>query len=140
MNDPAVIDEVLAMRTWAVVGATDVEWKPSCFVPAFLIDRGYDVVPVNPAHDTVLGRRCYPDLASLPAPPDVVDLFRRPEAVGAHVDEAIAVGARAVWLQSGIVDHAAAERARRAGLLVVMDTCPKIEIPRRRAVTAVRNT
>lgn len=132
MNDPAVIDAVLAMRSWAVVGMTDVPYKPSCFVPEFLIAHGYDVVPVNPAYDEVLGRRCHPDLASLPEPPDVVDLFRRADVVGVHVDEAIAVGARAVWLQSGIVDEAAAERARRAGLLVVMDTCPKVEIPRRR--------
>jgi predicted CoA-binding protein len=132
MNDPAVVEAVLAMRTWAVVGMTDVPYKASCFVPEYLLAHGYDVVPVNPAYEEILGRRCHPDLASLPEPPDVVDLFRRADVVGVHVDEAIDVGARAVWLQSGIVDDAAAERARRAGLLVVMDTCPKVEIPRRR--------
>jgi predicted CoA-binding protein len=111
-----------------------VPYKPSCFVPEFLVQHGYDVIPVNPTCESVHGRRCYPDLASLSEPPDVVDLFRRADVVGVHVDEAIDVGARAVWLQSGIVDHAAADRARRAGLLVVMDTCPKVEIPRRRFV------
>lgn len=140
MNDPAVIDAVLAMTRWAVVGMTDVPSKPSCFVPAFLLAHGYDVVPVNPAYDEIFGRRCHPDLASLPAPPDVVDLFRRSDAVGAHVDEAIEVGARAVWLQSGVVDEAAAERARRAGLLVVMDACPKVELPRRAGRRYVLNT
>ena len=88
------------------------------------------MIPVNPeAGDTLLGERCFP---SLPAGAgiEVVDLFRRSSAVGAHVDEAIAIGAKAVWMQPGVIDHAAAERARAAGLRVVMDRCPAIELPR----------
>ena len=91
--------------------------------------RGYRVIPVNPACDEVLGERCYP---VLPADEgiEVVDLFRRSSAVSAHVDEAIAIGAKAVWMQLGVIDHEAAERARAAGLRVVMNRCPAIELPR----------
>jgi predicted CoA-binding protein len=90
------------------------------------------VVPVNPNCDEVLGERCYPALADVPGVVDVevVDVFRRSEHAGRHVDEAIALGARAVWLQLGVIDHAAARRARDAGLQVVMDRCPAIELPR----------
>jgi predicted CoA-binding protein len=92
--------------------------------------NGHRVIPVNPDADEVLGERCYPALDAVPEQVDVVDLFRRSEAAGEHVDEAIAIGARAVWLQLGVIDHAAAERARSAGLHVVMDRCPAIELPR----------
>ena len=132
MDERETIERVLDLRRWAVVGATPDPWRPSCFVPEVLIAAGYDVVPVNPSYDEVLGRRCYPDLASVPGEVDVVDLFRRSEVVGRHVDEAIEVGAKAVWLQVGVIDHDAAERARAAGLLVVMDRCPKVELPRHR--------
>ena len=95
-------------------------------VAAFLQRRGKRVIPVNPnaAGTEILGETC---LATVPEAVDVVDIFRRSEAAGAHVDEAIAVGAKAVWLQLGVLDDAAAARARAAGLLVVMDRCPKIE-------------
>ena len=132
MDERETIERVLGLRRWAVVGATPDEWRPSCFVPAFLLDAGYDVVPVNPSYDEVLGRRCYPDLASVPGEIDVVDLFRRSDVVGPHVDEAIEAGAKAVWLQVGVIDRQAAGRARDAGLLVVMDRCPKVELPRLR--------
>jgi hypothetical protein len=87
---------------------------------------------VNPAADEILGVRCYPSLAAIPpdAGVEVVDVFRRSDQAGAHVDEAIALGARGVWLQLGVIDHAAAQRARDAGLQVVMDRCPAIELPR----------
>jgi predicted CoA-binding protein len=89
-----------------------------------------DVIPVNPAYAEVFGLHCYPDLASVPVAVDVVDIFRRADEAGVHVDEAIAIGARAVWMQLGVIDDAAAERARAAGLLVVMDRCPRIDYPR----------
>jgi len=97
-----------------------------------LQDRGFRVIPVNPHADEVLGQRCYPSIDAIPASErvDVVDIFRRADQAGAHVDEAIARGARAVWMQLGVIDEAAAERALDAGLEVVMDRCPAIELPR----------
>jgi predicted CoA-binding protein len=118
------------MRTWAVVGASPRPARDSNRIAALLKARGYRVIPVNPACDEVVGERAYPALADIPEPVDVVDVFRRSEHAGAHVDEAIAIGARAVWLQLGVIDAAAAERARAAGLEVVVDRCPAIEMPR----------
>jgi predicted CoA-binding protein len=116
-------------RTWAVVGCSPSPLRDSHRIAALLMRRGYRVIGVNPRCDEVLGERCHPVL-----PPDhgieVVDLFRRSEAVSAHVDEAIAIGAKAVWMQLGVIDHDAADRARAAGLRVVMNRCPAIEFPR----------
>jgi predicted CoA-binding protein len=92
--------------------------------------RGYRVIPVNPMATEILGERCYPSLGAVPEAVEVVDVFRRPSAAGGHVDEAVQIGARAVWMQLGVVDEAAAERGRAAGLRVVMDRCPAIELPR----------
>ena len=119
-------------RTWAVVGCSPDPRRDSHDVAAFLMGRGYRVIPVNPSctGTDILGQRCYPSLADIPEPVDVVDIFRRSDRAGAHVDEAVTVGARAVWMQLGVVDQAAAERGRAAGLDVVMDRCPKIELPR----------
>src|SRR5215213_4903927 len=117
-------------RTWAVVGCSPSPHRDSHGIAAMLMQEGHAVVPVNPDADEILGQRCYPSLEDVPGPVDVVDVFRRSEVAGAHVDEAIAVGARAVWLQLGVIDHAAARRAREAGLQVVMDRCPAIELPR----------
>jgi predicted CoA-binding protein len=119
-------------KTFAVVGCSSDPWRASHGVAAFLQDRGYRVIPVTPFEKEILGERCYPDLASIPESEgvEVADIFRRSDAAGAHVDEAIAVGLKAVWMQIGVIDHAAAERARAAGLDVVMDRCPKIEYPR----------
>jgi predicted CoA-binding protein len=96
-------------------------------VSAFLQDQGMRVVPVNPRAETVLGERGYAQLSDIDFPIDVVDIFRRSDQAGQHVDEAIAIGAKAVWLQLGVIDNDAAKRAADAGLDVIMDTCPKIE-------------
>src|SRR5215212_6729719 len=120
-------------RTWAVVGCSPSPHRDSHGVAALLMREGHDVVPVNPDADEVLGQRCYSTLDAVPDPVDVVDVFRRSDAAGRHVDEAIAIAARAVWLQLGVVDHLAAERAASAGLHVVMDRCPRIELPRLKA-------
>lgn len=116
-------------KTWAVVGCSPDQWRDSHDVARYLQARGYRVIPVNPACDELLGERCYATVGDIPEPVDVVDVFRRSELAGAHVDEAIAIGAKAVWLQLGVVDEVAAERARDAGLDVVMNRCPKIEVP-----------
>ncbi len=121
-------------RTFAVVGASPRAHRPSNGVIRVLLDNGYEVIPVTPDADEVLGMRTYPDLASIPddIEVDVVDIFRRSEFAGTHVDEAIAIGAPAVWMQLGVIDHAAADRAREAGLEVVMNRCPAIELRRPR--------
>lgn len=118
--------------TWAVVGCSADPSRDSHRIAGLLQRSGYRVVPVNPELDEVLGERCYPSLSEIPAEKgvEVVDLFRRSEAVASHVDEAIAIGAGAVWMQLGVVDESAAERARGAGLRVVMNRCPAIELPR----------
>jgi hypothetical protein len=92
--------------------------------------RGYTIIPVNPLATTILGERCYPTLGAIPGPVEVVDIFRRADLAGAHIDEAIEIGAQAVWMQLGVIDEAAAARGRAAGLRVVMDRCPAIELPR----------
>ena len=116
-------------RTWAVVGCSPSPLRDSQRIAALLKREGHRVIPVNPDVDEVIGERCYPTVADIPEPVDVVDIFRRSEAAGAHVDEAIAAGAKAVWMQLGVIDHDAAERAADAGLHVVMNRCPAIELP-----------
>ena len=114
-------------RTIAVVGASNDVSKPAGFVPAYLKQHGYRIIPVNPNEREVLGEKSYPDLLSVPGRVDVVDVFRRPRYVAAVVMQAIKIGAKAVWMQQGIVQGAAARRAERAGLEVVMDRCMKTE-------------
>src|SRR3954451_3573464 len=117
------------LKTWAVVGCSPHPWRDSHRIAALLQSRGYRVIPVNPEATEVLGEPCLPRLPS-GAGIEVVDLFRRSSAVSAHVDEAIAIGAKAVWMQLGVIDREAAARARSAGLRVVVDRCPAIELPR----------
>ncbi|MGA8116475.1 MAG: CoA-binding protein [Actinocatenispora sp.] len=126
-RDPAVIERVLGQRTWAVVGLTDHPYRTAYRIAQFLLDRGKHVIPVNPMGESVLGRPAAKSLADIDEPIDVVDVFRRSDKAGQHVDEAIAVNAGAVWLQLGVIDEAAADRAAAAGLSVVMDACPAIE-------------
>ena len=130
MSDEAAARSLLAMRTWAVVGCSPRPSRDSNRIAALLKRRGYHVIPVNPEADEVIGERCYPALGEIPGPVDVVDVFRRADQAGTHVDEAIEVGARGVWMQLGVIDEAAAHRAAEAGLEVVMDRCPAIELPR----------
>ena len=114
-------------RTVAVVGASSNPERESYGVARYLQEHGYRVIPVNPGETEVLGERAYPDLRSIPEPVEVVDVFRKAEYVPGIVEEAIAIGAKAVWMQSGIRHEAAAERARAAGLEVVMDRCMRTE-------------
>ena len=137
MTDLSYFDDYLRAilteaRTIAIVGASPRPYRPSHGVMRYLQHQGYRAIPVNPfaAGAMILGERCYASLADIPEPIDMVDIFRRSALAGSAVDEAIAIGAKAVWLQLGVVDGAAAGRAEGAGLRVVMDRCPAIEIPR----------
>jgi len=111
----------------AMVGLSSNPFRPSHFAAIYMLSQGYDVTPVNPREKEVLGRRSYASLRDLPGPLEIVDIFREPAAVPAIVEEAIAVGAKVIWMQLGVVHEEAAERARHAGLEVVMDRCVKIE-------------
>jgi len=120
-------------RTIAVVGLSPRPERPSHSVARYLQAQGYRIIPVNPTVEEVLGERSYPDLASIPEIVDVVDIFRRSEHVPPIVEAAIAVGARTVWMQEGVIHEKAAQQARAAGLLVVMDRCMLIEHGRLKA-------
>ncbi|WP_375402740.1 CoA-binding protein [uncultured Sphingomonas sp.] len=119
-------------RTIAVVGASERPDRPSYRVMKTLQEHGYRVIPVNPqiTGEHVHGEFIFRELSQLGDPIDIVDIFRRSDAAGEVVDQAIAIGAKAVWMQLGVVDEAAAARAEAAGLQVVMDRCPAIELPR----------
>jgi uncharacterized protein len=120
------------VRTIAMIGASDRPDRPSYGVMAFLQRQGYRVIPVNPqiTGEHVHGEFVFRELSQIGEPIDLVDIFRRPQAAGEAVDEAIAAGAKAVWMQLGVINAEAAARAEAAGLQVVMDRCPAIEIPR----------
>lgn len=127
-QDSRVIERLLATaKVVAVVGMSTETTKASNMVGSYLIDEGYEVYPVNPRAQEILGIRCYPDLASLPNVVDIVDVFRPASEVSAIVDAAISIGAKAVWTQLRIVDLVAADRAMAAGLDVVVDKCVKME-------------
>ncbi len=124
------IETILNYKNIAVVGISDNPERPSYDVASFLEEHEYNIIPVNPTLTEWKGKKCYPDLKSIPVKVDVVDIFRRPEAVPPIVDEAIAIKAKAVWMQLGIVNEEAAAKARAAGIEVVMDKCMKIEYNR----------
>ena len=130
MSAGAELRSILDLHVWAVVGLSGDPSRPAYEVAAWLAAHGRRIVPINPKAASVHGEQGYASLAEVPFPIDVVDIFRRSDQAGVHVDEAIAIGAGAAWLQLGVIDEAAAQRARDAGLLVAMDTCPKIEAPR----------
>jgi uncharacterized protein len=124
INEPAVIKRILEeCKTIAVVGLSSNHYRPSYGVARYMQKHGYRIIPVNPGETEIFGERAYPTLADVPVKVDLVDIFRRSEEAGIHVDEAIRMGVQAVWLQEGVIDEAAAERARTAGLMVVMDRC-----------------
>jgi predicted CoA-binding protein len=131
-SDEDIRELLTNVRTIAMVGASDRPGRPSNRVMKFLQDQGYRVIPVNPqiTGEHVHGEYVWRELAQIGEPIDIVDIFRRPDAAGEAVDAAIAIGAKAVWMQLGVIDEAAASRAEAAGLKVVMDRCPAIEIPR----------
>jgi len=124
INSSETINRILdECKTIAVVGLSSDPYRPSYGVASYMKGRGYKVIPVNPNESEVLGARAYASLADVPDKIDLVDVFRRSTEAGAAVDEAIALGVKAVWLQDGVIDHGAARRAQEAGLLVVMDRC-----------------
>ena len=114
-------------KTIAVVGLSANWWRPSFFAAKYLQEHGYRVIPVNPQYQEVLGQKCYPTLRDIPEKVDIVDCFRRSEDIGPIAQEAIAIGAKVLWMQLGVINHDAADKARKAGLDVVMDRCVKIE-------------
>jgi predicted CoA-binding protein len=124
INSREAISKILEdCRTIAVVGLSSSPARASNGVASYMKRQGYKIIPVNPKEEEVFGEKSYPTLADVPIKVDLVDIFRRSEAAGEVVDEAIKVGAKAVWLQEGVIDNAAAKRAQEAGLLVVMDRC-----------------
>lgn len=131
-TDREIAELLTSVRTIALVGASDRVGRPSNGVMHFLLAQGYRVIPVNPmlAGGTLHGQPIFAHLSDIGEPIDMVDIFRNSEAAGEAVDEAIAIGAKAVWLQLGVINPPAADRAEAAGLTVVMDRCPAIDIPR----------
>ena len=128
VDDVAGLRRILARsRTLAVVGLSAQWYRPSYFAAKYMQDHGYRIVPVNPRYEEVLGQKCYPDLRSIPHPVDLVDCFRKASDIPPLAEDAIAIGAKVLWMQLGIVNEAAAQRAVAAGLDVVMNRCVKIE-------------
>jgi predicted CoA-binding protein len=128
IEDEQTLEAILrASKTIAVVGASPKPWRDSGSIGQYLIDKGYDVYPVNPKYQEVLGKKCYPDLKSLPVKIDIVDVFRNPDEIDDVIEEAIAVHATTVWMQLGVVNETAAAKAEQAGLRVVMDRCIAVE-------------
>jgi predicted CoA-binding protein len=125
-NDRMMRDILLSARTIASVGLSSNQEKESYWIVAYLQEQGYRIIPVNPTADEILGEKAYPDLESVPEKIDIVQIFRRPEDVPPVVDSAIKVGAKVVWMQEGIVHEEAAQKAREAGLQVVMDACMRV--------------
>ena len=127
MNDDQMMKDILvSAKTIASVGLSSNQEKESYWIVSYLKDQGYRIFPVNPTADEILGEKAYPDLESVPEKIDVVQVFRKPKDVPPVVDSAIKVGAKAVWMQEGIVNEEAAQKARQAGLQVVMDACMRV--------------
>lgn len=132
MNDQRIRDVLMNTRRIALVGASDKPARPSYGVMRYLLDQGYEVIPVSPklAGQQLMGQTAYASLAEIPGKVDMVDVFRNAEAAWEVAQDAIAIGAKTLWLQLGVINEQAAVLASDAGLTVIMDRCPKIEIPR----------
>jgi len=132
VNDEVLKEILTEVKSIALIGASKNPERPSYRVMKFLISQGYDLYPVNPglAGKKLLGRKVYASLSDIPLPIDMVDIFRKSEAVGPIVDEAIKTGAKIIWMQLGVINEPAAKTAQQAGLKVIMNHCPAIEIPR----------
>ena len=132
-EEEAAITSLLASaKTIAVVGLSSKTHRPSFGVAKYLQSSGYRIFPVNPNESSILGEKCYARLEDIPEKIDIVDIFRRSELAPEIVESAIQIGAKAVWMQQGVINEAAADRARQAGMFVVMDMCIAIELHRRR--------
>jgi len=131
MIEPQTIHDLLDSKTIAVIGISDDPGKPSHYVSAYMQQNGHRILPVNPSLETVLGETCYPSLSALPIKPDLVNVFRLPKFIPAIVDEMIALGLPAIWVQQGIVHPEAAALAESHGIKVVMDRCIMVESRRR---------
>ena len=123
MNEPETIDQIFKMKTVAVVGMSPKPERPSHYVGMYLKEQGYDIIPVNPGHKEIAGMTSYPSLLDMPVKVDVVDVFRRPEHAVPISEAAVEIGARALWLQDGVINDEAAKLAEDASLLVVMNDC-----------------
>ncbi len=123
MNEIETIKKIYTMKSIAVVGMSPKPERPSHYVAIYLRDQGYEIIPVNPGQTEIAGEKCYPSLKDIPKPVDVVDVFRRPEHVSPIAEAAIKIGAKALWLQDGVINEGAAQLAEDAGLLVVMNNC-----------------
>ena len=123
MNEPETIDQIFKMKTVAVVGMSPKPERPSHYVGMYLKEQGYDIIPVNPGHKEIAGMISYPSLLDIPVKVDVVDVFRRPEHAVPISEAAVEIGAKALWLQHGVVNQEAAKFAEDGGLLVVMNDC-----------------
>ncbi|MFC1550665.1 CoA-binding protein [Candidatus Neomarinimicrobiota bacterium] len=123
MNEPENIKTIFSYKTIAVVGLSPKPGRPSNNVSSYMKNAGYIIIPVNPGHSEILGEKCYPTLKDIPVPVDVVNVFRRSEYMLPIVKGAIEIGAKALWLQDGVINNEAADLAEKAGLLVVMDDC-----------------
>ena len=123
MNEPETIDQIFKMKTVAVVGMSPKPERPSHYVGMYLKEQGYDIIPVNPGHKEIAGVTSYPSLLDIPVKVDVVDVFRRPEHAVLISEAAVEIGAKALWLQDGVINDEAARLAEDASLLVVMNDC-----------------
>ena len=131
MTDISSLRRILTKnKRVAMIGLSADCWRPSFFAAKYLLEHGFEVTPVNPKYGEILGQKCYPDLKSIPTPIDVVDLFQKAERAPLFIDDAVEIGAKVFWMQLGVVNQDAAQKAQDVGLEVVMDRCMKIEFAR----------